>query len=261
MHDLIEPIDIKVDQIYNLACPASPRHYQKNSIYTLKTNLLGTLNMLELALNYNAMLFQASTSEIYGDPEVHPQTEKYWGHVNPVGIRSCYDEGKRAAETMCFDYMRTKNISVKVARIFNTYGPRMDIDDGRVVSNFITQALRGEDITIFGDGTQTRSFCFVSDLIKGWIKFMESPSDVPGPINLGSTAELTVNELAKKIITLTESKSKVVYEPMPLDDPKQRQPDISNAKRMLGWTPEVSIEEGLEKTINYFDSLLKSATE
>ncbi|MDZ8120451.1 UDP-glucuronic acid decarboxylase family protein [Pontiella agarivorans] len=256
-HDVTFPFYVEVDEIYNLACPASPVHYQFDPVQTTKTSVHGAINVLGLAKRLKAKVFQASTSEVYGDPDVHPQPESYWGHVNPIGIRSCYDEGKRCAETLFFDYWRQHNLRIKVVRIFNTYGPRMHPHDGRVVSNFIMQALRGEDITIYGDGTQTRSFCYVSDLIEGWIRLMNSPDDVTGPINIGNPGEFTMIELAENVIELTGSSSKLVYEPLPADDPKQRKPDITLAKEKLGWEPNVPLREGLAKTIEYFDGLLK----
>jgi UDP-glucuronate decarboxylase len=257
-HDVVDPIIVQtlgvsgLDEIYNLACPASPVHYQYNPIHTMKTSVLGALNMLELARSTGAKVFQASTSEVYGDPSVHPQPEEYWGNVNTIGIRSCYDEGKRAAETLWFDYQRAYNLRIKVVRIFNTYGPRMAADDGRVVSNFIVQALRGEDLTIYGDGTQTRSFCYADDLVEGFIRLMNSPDSVVGPINLGNPGEFTMIELAEKVLRLTGSKSKLVNMPLPEDDPKQRRPDISKAKQHLDWEPTVALEQGLERTIAYF---------
>ncbi len=253
-HDIIEPVDIKADEIYNLACPASPPHYQYNPIKTMKTSVLGIINMLELAQKNNAKILQASTSEVYGDPEVHPQTENYWGNVNPIGIRSCYDEGKRCAETLMTDYHRQKNIDTKIVRIFNTYGPNMSPDDGRVVSNFILQALKGEDITIYGDGKQTRSFCYVSDLVEGLIKMMES--DIRGPVNLGNPSERTILDFAKLIVEFTNSKSQIVYKPLPSDDPAKRQPDITVAKEKLNWIPKIDIYEGLKYTVEYFKKLL-----
>ncbi len=256
-HDVTFPFYVEVDEIYNLACPASPVHYQFDPVQTTKTSVHGAINVLGLAKRVKAKVFQASTSEVYGDPNIHPQPETYWGHVNPIGIRSCYDEGKRCAETLFFDYWRQHNLRIKVVRIFNTYGPRMHPHDGRVVSNFIMQALRGEDITIYGDGKQTRSFCYVSDLIEGWIRLMASPDDVTGPINIGNPGEFTMLELAENVIDLTNSKSKLVFEPLPADDPKQRQPDITLAKEKLGWEPTVPLREGLTKTIEYFDGLLK----
>lgn len=252
-HDVVDPINIdKLDEIYNLACPASPVHYQYNPIHTMKTSVIGSLNVLELARMTGAKVFQASTSEVYGDPTVHPQPEEYWGNVNTIGIRSCYDEGKRAAETLFFDYQRTYKLRIKVVRIFNTYGPRMAADDGRVVSNFIVQALRGENLTVYGDGTQTRSFCYADDLVEGFIRLMNSGDEVFGPINLGNPGEFTMIELAEKVLRLTGSKSKLVHLPLPQDDPKQRRPDITKAKRYLGWEPAVSLEQGLERTISYF---------
>ena len=256
-HDVTFPFYVEVDEIYNLACPASPVHYQFDPVQTTKTSVHGAINVLGLAKRVKAKAFQASTSEVYGDPAIHPQPESYWGNVNPIGIRSCYDEGKRCAETLFFDYWRQNNLRIKVVRIFNTYGPRMHPHDGRVVSNFIMQALKGEDITIYGDGTQTRSFCYVSDLIEGWIRLMASPDDVTGPINIGNPGEFTMLELAENVIDLTGSKSKLVFEPLPADDPKQRKPDITLAKEKLGWEPKVPLREGLAKTIEYFDELLK----
>lgn len=253
--DIIEPLDIEVNQIYNLACPASPPHYQHDPIKTTKTSVLGILNMLDLAKKYNAKLLQASTSEVYGDPLEHPQKESYWGNVNPIGIRSCYDEGKRCAETLVMDYHRQYNIDTKIIRIFNTYGPNMHPEDGRVVSNFIIQALKNEDITVYGDGTQTRSFCYVSDLIDGIIKTMET-NDITGPINLGNPSERTVLNLAELIIKMTNSSSKIIYKSLPKDDPVRRKPDITLAKEILNWEPKVAIEEGLTKTIEYFSQIL-----
>ena len=247
----------RFDEIYNLACPASPVHYQSNPVDTIKTNIIGAINLLEIAKENNSRIFQASTSEVYGDPHEHPQKESYWGNVNPNGIRSCYDEGKRCAETLFFDYARQFNVDIKVARIFNTYGPMMNPDDGRVVSNFIVQALKGLDITIYGNGSQTRSFCYVDDLISGFIKLMASDESIQGPINLGNPNEFTMLELAEKIITITGSKSKIVYKSLPEDDPQQRKPDISLAKQDLSWAPEVELEEGLVRTIKYFSSILK----
>jgi UDP-glucuronate decarboxylase len=255
-HDVIESLRIEVDEIYNLACPASPIHYQYNPIATNKTSVMGAINMLGLAKRVNAKIMQASTSEVYGDPEVHPQPESYWGNVNPIGIRSCYDEGKRCAETLCFDYHRQHGVRIKVARIFNTYGPRMHPDDGRVVSNFIVQALRNEPITIYGDGTQTRSFCYVDDLIEVFVRFMGSDDDFVGPVNTGNPGEFTIKELAEKVLSLTGSNSELVYKPLPADDPTQRQPDITLAKEKLGWEPKVKLEDGLRHTIAYFDELL-----
>ncbi len=254
-HDITQPILLEVDQIYHLACPASPIHYQYNPVKTIKTNVMGTIHMLGLAKRVKARILQASTSEIYGDPEVHPQREDYWGHVNPIGLRSCYDEGKRVAETLMMDYHRQNRVDIRIIRIFNTYGPRMAPNDGRVVSNFILQALRGEDITIYGDGSQTRSFCYVDDLIEGAIRMMNREGFI-GPVNLGNPAEFTILELARKVIELTGSKSKIVYEPLPQDDPTQRRPDISLAKEKLGWEPSIQLEDGLKKTIDYFERLL-----
>ena len=251
-HDVTSPLQIEVDQIYNLACPASPIHYQKDSVRTLKTSVLGAMNMLELAKKNNARILQASTSEVYGDPEVHPQEESYWGRVNPIGIRSCYDEGKRCVETLFFDYWRQHAIEIKVVRIFNTYGPKMHPKDGRVVSNFIVQALSDQDITIYGSGLQTRSFCYVDDLIGGIVKFMDSDLKFIGPMNLGNPVEFTISELANQIVRLTGSKSRIIYEALPEDDPKQRQPNINLATRELGWEPKTQLEEGLLKTIDYF---------
>ena len=256
-HDVIDPFKLEVDQIYNLACPASPMHYQYNAIKTIKTSVMGAINCLGLAKRVNARVFQASTSEVYGDPEVHPQPESYWGSVNPIGIRSCYDEGKRCAETLFFDYHRQNGVDIRIVRIFNTYGPRMSPQDGRVVSNFIVQALRGEDITIFGDGSQTRSFCYYSDLIDGFVRLMEQDK-LEGPVNIGNPGEFTMLELAEKVIHLTGTQSRIVYEALPEDDPKQRQPDIELAKTELGWEPRVSLDEGLVETIDYFRSYLDS---
>jgi UDP-glucuronate decarboxylase len=265
-HDVTFPLYLEVDQIYNLACPASPIHYQHDPVQTTKTSVHGAINMLGLAKRVRARIFQASTSEVYGDPSVHPQTEDYWGNVNPIGIRSCYDEGKRCAETLFFDYYRQHKVDIRVARIFNTYGPRMHPNDGRVVSNFIVQALKGEDITLYGDGLQTRSFCYVDDLIEGFIRFMDIPlggdgaPGFPGPINLGNPGEFTIRQLAEKVISLTGAKSGLVFRPLPKDDPMQRKPDISRASEHLnGWTPQVALDEGLKKTIAYFDQLLSSA--
>jgi len=258
-HDVTFPLYIEVDRIYNLACPASPIHYQHDPVQTTKTSVHGAINMLGLAKRLGARIFQASTSEVYGDPTVHPQREDYWGNVNPIGIRSCYDEGKRCAETLFFDYHRQLGLEIKVARIFNTYGPRMHPNDGRVVSNFIVQALRGEDITVYGEGTQTRSFCFVDDLVEGFVRFMDTPPEFTGPVNLGNPNEFTIRELAEKVIALTGSRSKIVKRPLPQDDPMQRQPDITLARERLGWEPKVQLEEGLKKTIAYFDGLLKEA--
>lgn len=254
-HDITEPLYVEVDQIYNLACPASPIHYQHDPIKTAKTNVIGTLNMLGLAKRVKARILQASTSEIYGDPEVHPQPENYWGHVNSIGIRSCYDEGKRMAETLCFDYNRMHGVEIKVMRIFNTYGPRMAMNDGRVVSNFIVQALKNEDITIYGEGTQTRSFCYVDDLIEGMVCFMNSRAEFTGPVNMGNPQEFSMKELAERIIQLTGSKSRIVYMQLPEDDPRQRKPVIDLAKKELGWQPQIALSEGLEKTIAYFSNI------
>jgi len=251
-HDVTFPLYVEVDEIYNLACPASPIHYQHDPVQTTKTSVHGAINMLGLAKRVRGKILQASTSEVYGDPEVHPQPESYWGRVNPVGIRSCYDEGKRCAETLFFDYWRQHNLQIKVVRIFNTYGPRMHPNDGRVVSNFIVQALRGEDITIYGDGQQTRSFCFADDLIEAMIRMMNTGQDVTGPVNIGNPGEFTMLELAQTVIRLTKSKSKLVFLPLPQDDPKQRKPDISMAEKLLSWKPAVDLETGLEKTIAYF---------
>ena len=255
-HDINFPLYVEVDEIYNLACPASPIHYQRDPVQTIKTCVVGSTNMLGLAKRLKCKIFQASTSEVYGDPDIHPQPETYWGHVNPDGIRSCYDEGKRCAETMFFDYHRLHGVRIKVIRIFNTYGPRMAQNDGRVVSNFIMQALRGEDITIYGDGTQTRSFQYVSDLIEGMIRMMASGDDFLGPVNIGNPGEFTMLELAEKVIAMTDSKSKIVFQPLPQDDPKMRRPDITLAKTRLDWEPKVKLDEGLKKTIEYFKSTL-----
>lgn len=257
-HDVTFPLYLEVDQIYNLACPASPIHYQFDPVQTTKTCIHGSINMLGLAKRVKAKILQASTSEVYGDPDVHPQVEEYWGRVNPIGLRSCYDEGKRCSETLFFDYHRQHNLKIKVARIFNTYGPRMHPNDGRVVSNFIIQALKGVPITIYGDGSQTRSFCYVDDMIEGMIRLMNSDDHLTGPINMGNPIELTILELAKKIIEISGSKSKIIYEKLPTDDPKQRKPDITLAKKELDWFPKIEIEEGLIKTIKYFDNLLKN---
>lgn len=256
-HDITFPLFVEVDEIYNLACPASPVHYQFDPVQTTKTSVHGSINMLGLAKRVKAKILQASTSEVYGDPIVHPQPESYWGHVNPIGSRSCYDEGKRCAETLFFDYHRQHKLRIKVARIFNTYGPRMYPNDGRVVSNFIMQALKGENITVFGDGSQTRSFCYVDDMIDGLIRLMDSPEELTGPVNLGNPKETSILEIAKKIISMTRSKSKIVYQPLPEDDPKQRQPDISFAQRSLKWNPRVSFDKGLKKTIDYFRAFTK----
>lgn len=255
-HDVTIPLFVEVDQIYNLACPASPIHYQFDPVQTTKTSVHGAINMLGLAKRTRARILQASTSEVYGDPAVHPQKEDYWGNVNPIGPRSCYDEGKRCAETLFFDYNRQHQLDIKVGRIFNTYGPRMHPNDGRVVSNFILQALRGEEITIYGDGQQTRSFCYVDDLVEGLIRLMESPDGVTGPINLGNPGEFTIKELAEQVIHLTGSSSSLVNKPLPQDDPKQRQPDIGLAKAKLDWEPEISLRDGLTKTISYFEQML-----
>lgn len=257
-HDVTFPLYVEVDEIYNLACPASPIHYQHDPVQTTKTSVHGAINMLGLAKRVKAKIFQASTSEVYGDPEIHPQPEGYWGHVNPIGTRSCYDEGKRCAETLFFDYRRQHGLRIKVARIFNTYGPRMHPNDGRVVSNFIVQALRNEPITLYGDGMQSRSFCFVDDLIEGFVRLMNSGDDFVGPVNLGNPGEFTMIELAQKVKDLTGSVSPLVRKPLPADDPRQRQPDIALAKRELGWEPRVSLEEGLKPTIAYFDQLLRA---
>jgi len=254
-HDVTFPIYLEVDEIYNLACPASPVHYQRDPVQTTKTSVHGAINMLGLAKRTKARIFQASTSEVYGDPEVHPQTEDYWGRVNPIGVRSCYDEGKRCAETLFFDYNRQHGLEIKVGRIFNTYGPRMHPNDGRVVSNFIVQALQGKDITIYGDGLQTRSFCYVDDLIEGFVRLMASPTDLTGPINLGNPSEFTIRELAETVLDLVGGTSKLIYHPLPHDDPKQRQPDISLAKSELDWAPRIPLKEGLQKTIAYFREL------
>lgn len=251
-HDISFPLYIEVDEIYNLACPASPIHYQRNPVQTTKTCVIGAVNMLGLAKRTGAKILQASTSEIYGDPEVHPQKEDYWGRVNPIGARACYDEGKRCAETLFFDYNRQHLVDTKVMRIFNTYGPKMHPNDGRVVSNFIVQALKGKNLTIYGTGTQTRSFCYVDDLIEGFLKLMATPKKVTGPINLGNPEEFTIRTLAEKIIALTESKSKIITMPLPEDDPKQRRPDITAAKAALGWEPKIMLEQGLKETVNYF---------
>jgi UDP-glucuronate decarboxylase len=256
--DVIDPFKVEVDQIYNLACPASPVHYQYNAIKTVKTSVMGAINCLGLAKRVKARIFQASTSEVYGDPEIHPQVETYRGSVNPIGIRACYDEGKRVAETLFFDYHRQNGVDIRVVRIFNTYGPRMHPGDGRVVSNFIVQALKNEDITVYGDGQQTRSFCYVDDLVDGFIRMMNCENFI-GPVNLGNPGEFTILELAEAVIRLTDSSSKIIYEPLPQDDPLQRQPDISLAREKLGWEPVIPLEEGLKKTIEYFDDLLKNS--
>lgn len=255
-HEITFPLYVEVDQIYNLACPASPVHYQMDPVQTTKTSVIGAINMLGLAKRTKARILQASTSEVYGDPEVHPQTEDYWGRVNPIGIRSCYDEGKRCAETLFFDYYRQYQLPIKVVRIFNTYGPRMHPNDGRVVSNFIVQALRGEDITIYGSGQQTRSFCYVDDLVDGLIRMMNSDAETTGPLNMGNPGEFTMLELAEKILHFTSSTSKLVFLPLPQDDPKQRQPDISKTRAKLDWSPKVELDEGLQKTIAYFKKIV-----
>jgi UDP-glucuronate decarboxylase len=256
-HDVTFPLYIEVRQIYNLACPASPVHYQHDPVQTTKTSVHGAINLLGLAKRLRARILQASTSEVYGDPSIHPQREGYWGNVNPIGIRSCYDEGKRCAETLFFDYHRQHRLEIKVLRIFNTYGPRMHPNDGRVVSNFIVQALRGQDITVFGDGRQTRSFCYVDDLIRAFVLMMESPAEVTGPINVGNPAEFTMLELADKILTKVGGRSRIIFKPLPGDDPRQRQPDIAKAQSALGWRPTVSLDDGLEPTIDYFRRLLQ----
>jgi len=255
-HDVTFPLYVEVDEIYNLACPASPIHYQHDPVQTTKTSVHGAINMLGLAKRLRAKILQASTSEVYGDPDVHPQPEDYWGHVNPVGPRSCYDEGKRCAETLFFDYRRQHNLQIKVARIFNTYGPRMHPNDGRVVSNFIVQALLGHDITVYGEGLQTRSFCYVDDLVDGLTRLMDTPPDITGPVNVGNPAEFTIIELAQMLISLVGSRSKIVHRALPENDPKQRQPDISLAQELLGWKPRVALKEGLMRTIKYFERLL-----
>ena len=256
-HDVCFPLYVEVDEIYNLACPASPVHYQFDPVQTTKTSVHGSINMLGLAKRLRAKILQASTSEVYGDPTMHPQSETYWGNVNPIGLRACYDEGKRCAETLFFDYYRQHKLRIKVARIFNTYGPRMHPNDGRVVSNFIMQALHGENITIYGDGSQTRSFCYVDDLVESLVRLMASSEDQTGPVNLGNPAEMTILELAEKVISLTGTTSKVVFKPLPADDPTQRRPDITLAKTQLGWEPQVALEEGLSKTIAYFRERLE----
>jgi UDP-glucuronate decarboxylase len=255
-HDVINPIYLEVDQIYNLACPASPVHYQHNPIKTIKTSVMGAINTLGLAKRVKGRILQASTSEVYGDPKKHPQSEAYWGHVNPIGIRSCYDEGKRAAECLMMDYHRQNNVDVKIVRIFNTYGPRMATHDGRVVSNFIVQALKGEDITVYGDGSQTRSFCYVDDMIDGLIRMMDSPEGFTGPVNIGTQEEFTILHLAEIVIRMTGSKSQIVFKPLPQDDPIQRQPDITLAQEKLGWEPTTPLNEGMEKTIAYFRTVI-----
>lgn len=256
-HDIIEPILLETDRIFNLACPASPVHYQYNPVKTIKTNVMGTINMLGLAKRVKARILQASTSEVYGDPLVHPQCENYWGNVNPIGIRSCYDEGKRVAETLMMDYHRQNGVDIRIVRIFNTYGPRMALNDGRVVSNFIVQALRGEDITVYGDGQQTRSFCYVDDLVEGLILLMKD-GNCAEPVNIGNPAETSILEFATRIIDLTGSSSRIVFMDLPSDDPRQRQPDITQARRMLGWNPRVDVETGLKKTIEYFERILNT---
>ncbi|MBD5388145.1 SDR family oxidoreductase [bacterium] len=256
-HDVTQPYFVEVDQIYNLACPASPIHYQFNPIKTVKTSVMGAINMLGLAKRIKAPILQASTSEVYGDPHVHPQVESYWGNVNPIGIRSCYDEGKRCAETLCMDYHRQNGVKVKIIRIFNTYGPRMFMHDGRVVSNFVVQALQNQDITIYGDGSQTRSFQYVDDLVEGMIKMMATPDSFIGPVNLGNPGEFTIKQLAQTVIDMTGSRSKIVYKPLPADDPTQRKPDISLARQHLNWEPHIKLEEGLAKTIAYFENELR----
>ncbi len=258
-HDVTFPLYVEVDRIYNLACPASPIHYQHDPVQTTKTSVVGAINMLGLAKRVKAPILQASTSEVYGDPAVHPQPESYWGNVNPIGIRSCYDEGKRCAETLFFDYHRQHQLAIKVIRIFNTYGPRMNPEDGRVVSNFIVQALRGEPITLYGDGLQTRSFCYVDDLVDGMVRLMMSPAEVTGPINIGNPGEFTMRELAELIRSLVGNSVELIHQPLPQDDPRQRQPDITQAESVLGWQPKVSLREGLERTIPYFDSVLRGA--
>jgi UDP-glucuronate decarboxylase len=256
-HDVTFPLYVEADEIYNLACPASPIHYQHDPVQTTKTSVHGAINMLGLAKRLRARIFQASTSEIYGDPEQHPQSEEYWGHVNPIGIRSCYDEGKRCAETLFFDYRRQHDLEIKVGRIFNTYGPRMHPGDGRVVSNFVVQALKNEPITLYGDGEQSRSFCYVSDLVDGCVRLMESPRDVSGPVNLGNPIEFTIRELAETVIELSGSRSELVFRPLPEDDPRQRRPNIDRARDLLGWEPGIKLRDGLAPTIEYFDDLLK----
>jgi UDP-glucuronate decarboxylase len=255
-HDVTFPLYVEVDEIYNLACPASPVHYQHDPVQTTKTSVHGAINMLGLAKRLRAKVFQASTSEVYGDPEIHPQHEAYWGNTNPIGPRSCYDEGKRCAETLFFDYWRQHKLQIKVARIFNTYGPRMHPNDGRVVSNFIVQALKGEDITLYGDGSQTRSFCYVDDLVEAFIRIMETEDNFVGPINIGNPGEFTILELAEKVVKLVGSSSRIVNKPLPMDDPTRRRPDISLAKEKLGWEPSIALEEGLERTVTYFENLL-----
>ena len=260
-HDVTFPLYVEVDEIYNLACPASPVYYQYDPVQTTKTSVHGAINMLGLAKRLKCKIFQASTSEVYGDPTVHPQTEAYWGNVNPIGSRSCYDEGKRCAETLFFDYRRQHSLKIKVARIFNTYGPRMQANDGRVVSNFIVQALRREPITIYGDGSQTRSFCYVDDMIDGFLRLMETEDTFTGPVNLGNPGEFTIKQLAEEVLAITGSRSAIVYQPLPADDPRQRQPDITLARRVLGWAPHVHLREGLENTVAYFDRRLSGTVE
>lgn len=259
-HDITFPLYVEVDEIYNLACPASPVHYQHDPVQTIKTSVVGAINMLGLAKRLRCKIFQASTSEVYGDPHVHPQVEEYWGNVNPIGTRSCYDEGKRAAETLFMDYHRQHGLQIKIARIFNTYGPRMHLSDGRVVSNFVVQALTGEPITIYGEGEQTRSFCYVDDLVDGFLKLMETGPDVIGPMNLGNPGEFSIRELAELVVAQTSSRSKIVYEKLPQDDPMQRKPDISKAKSILDWAPKVKLEQGLSRTIEYFEKELANET-
>lgn len=260
-HDITEPLDLPVDEIYNLACPASPPHYQADPVHTMKTSMFGSLNLLELAVRHQARIFQASTSEVYGDPQVHPQAETYWGNVNSFGPRSCYDEGKRSAETLFHDFHKQYGVDIRIARIFNTYGPRMRPDDGRVVSNFIVQALKGEDITVYGDGSQTRSFCYVDDLIEGIQRLMRGQHVIHAPVNIGNPNEFTVRELAERIIDLTASSSSIVHRPLPMDDPRQRRPDIDVAKRTLGWKPTTALDDGLKATIAFFERQLLSTTE
>jgi len=255
-HDITFPLYVEVDEIYNLACPASPIHYQVDPVQTIKTAVHGAINMLGLAKRLKTKILQASTSEVYGNPAVHPQPETYWGSVNPIGVRSCYDEGKRCAETLFFDYHRQHKLKIKVARIFNTYGPRMHLNDGRVVSNFIIQALSGKDITVYGDGTQTRSFCYIDDMVDGLIKLMNTPDDLTGPVNLGNPSEISILELVEKVLKITKSRSKIVYKPLPQDDPVRRCPDITLAKKRLGWQPKTNLEEGLKKTVGYFKRIL-----
>lgn len=257
-HDVTFPLYVEVDEIYNLACPASPVHYQYDPVQTTKTSVHGAINMLGLAKRLRAKVFQASTSEVYGDPEIHPQHESYWGNTNPIGVRSCYDEGKRCAETLFFDYWRQHQLQIKVARIFNTYGPRMHPNDGRVVSNFIVQALAGDDITLYGDGSQTRSFCYVDDLVEAFVRIMATDDDFVGPVNIGNPGEFTILELAEKVIEFIGSKSKIVNKPLPMDDPTRRRPDITLAQEKLGWTPKIELDEGLRRTVDYFDKLLSS---